>query len=102
MKCADAIEISNLAGRMLAAVDTVKPINAALLHEVQHCRGAIADKVFGMVNDNETVFALLDILDGVQEQDIEAMTGLSPERCTAIASLRSRLYTEHGHAWLNR
>ncbi len=40
---------------------------------------------------NEVVKAFLDLMEGVQAHDIEAMTGLPPERCAEIADLRARL-----------
>jgi hypothetical protein len=48
----------------------------------------------------QAVYALLDMLDGEQDHDIEYKTGLPPARCAEIAALHSRLYTEYGADWL--
>jgi len=50
----------------------------------------------------QAIYALLDILDGQQDHDLEYNTGLPSARCAEIADLRSRLVVEYGSGWLNR
>jgi len=49
-----------------------------------------------------TVYALLDVMDGIRDHDIEAMTGLPPARCKEIAHLHSGLLAAYGGEWLTR
>jgi hypothetical protein len=48
----------------------------------------------------EAVYALLTLLDGEQDHDLEYSTGLPPERCREICNLRGRLYERFGQDWL--
>jgi hypothetical protein len=48
----------------------------------------------------EAIYAVLTLLDGQQDYDLEYTTGLSLERCQKICNLRSRLYEQFGKDWL--
>ena len=48
----------------------------------------------------QAIYALLDILDGREDHDLEYMTGLPAARCTEIATLHNYLLVDHGPEWL--
>jgi hypothetical protein len=50
----------------------------------------------------QAIYALLDVLDGQRDSDIENMTGLPPARCIKIATLHRQLLADHMQEWLNR
>ena len=45
----------------------------------------------------QAIDAVLDLMDGVKEHDIQAATGLPDERCTEIYALYCRLFKEFTH-----
>ena len=50
----------------------------------------------------QAVYALLDVLDGVQRHDIRSQTGLPHERCDEIANVRALCFDLVGEEWRSR
>ena len=46
---------------------------------------------------NELEHAIMDVLDGNDENDLVKLTGLTVERCRDIADLADRVFKENGY-----
>lgn len=45
------------------------------------------------------LFALIDVLDGMDVRTIQATTGLPIDRCQEILDIGLRIYSRHGDEW---
>jgi hypothetical protein len=68
-----------------------------IIETTQQGTATVPKKTIDQETARQAIDAVLDLMDGVKEHDIQAATGLPDERCKEIYALYCRLFKEFTH-----